>query len=387
MYNKNMINDLNAFLQSVKGKYSKDQLADEVQMHFGLLKKRSVLYCDDFAIRFSYSKTDSPKFSNVVISLSTLIKYDSIPFIVCLTTPSENYLFLANTTFLTKISHSSKQLRIDNIRGSFLGNDIMYDFDGITNEPSNFERLFDIHEKTPFEVNLARLVEETKNIVAKGKRFAPTKEQKKCIMSSVDRTISFMQSKEFVQLNDDLNAKVQEVKEGIEIAASIDNINLRGRIIEYLITAEDEQKEKLMSCLREGSVLPEIFTADELGDYEQKFPNYVIQMDIKSKRMFSTSNPKGYNIDKLLSFLATENSVYLIYIVGIDENRKIHTQLCSVFNKQLLNGTRIQDHWAGRNSRGVSQYDGKAIECILSSFDPCFDYEKSKAFIEKLIEK
>ena len=42
-------------------------------------------------------------------------------------------LTLANTTFLHKISHSSQDLRVDNIKGSFNGHDIMREFEGVCN--------------------------------------------------------------------------------------------------------------------------------------------------------------------------------------------------------------------------------------------------------------
>jgi len=87
----------------------------------------------------------------------------------------------------------------------------------------------------------------------------------------------------------------------------------------------------------------------------------------------------------LLSFLSTENSVYLIYVVAIDEDKKISTQLCSMFNNQLLSGTRIIRHWAGRNSRGVTQYDGTALENIVSDFDGSVDEKEAKLFIEKCL--
>ena len=182
-------------------------------------------------------------------------------------------------------------------------------------------------------------------------------------------------------MNDDLSNRVRLVESEIAIAAFIDNVNLRGRIIEYLITAEDDLKATLMRCLRSKQPLPEIFTADELGDYEREFEHYLTETDIKTKVLFLSSNPKGYNIDKLLSFLAEERSVYLVYIVAIDKDKHIQTQLCSMFNRQLLSGTRIIKHWAGRNSRGVTQYDGKTLEAIIENFDYSIDYEDSQAFI------
>ena len=136
-----------------------------------------------------------------------------------------------------------------------------------------------------------------------------------------------------------------------------------------------------MECLRTKQPLPEIFTADKLGDYEREFDSYLTETDIKTKVLFLSSNPKGYNIDKLLAFLAKEKSVYLVYIVAINENGTIQTQLCSMFNRQLLSGTRIIKHWAGRNSRGVTQYEGKALEAIVKDFDCCIDDTASQNFI------
>ena len=326
-----------------------------------------MFYCEWFAIRFCTAT--SKNFSNTVLALSALHKYDDIPFIVCLVTPTRNYLMLANTTFLRKISHSSQELRQDNIKGSFNGSDIMREFEGVENIPPNFEFLFSSHENYTFEENLERLVEATNNIAPTGKRFIPSELQIKCIRESVNRAISFLSSHEYNVLNNDLSSRVRQVESEIAIAAFIDNVNLRGRIIEYLITAEDDLKATLMRCLRSKQPLPEIFTADELGDYEREFEHYLTETDIKTKVLFLSSNPKGYNIDKLLSFLAEERSVYLVYIVAIDKDKSIQTQLCSMFNRQLLSGTRIIKHWAGRNSRGVIQYDGRTLEAIIGDFD------------------
>lgn len=379
MYNREIIGQLVDFISSKDGRTDKSRLQNEVQEAFGLVKDRSVYYCDWFAIRFC--KAASRSFGNTVLALSALHRYDGIPFIVCLVTPTRNYLMLANTTFLRKISHSSQELRRDNIKGSFNGSDIMREFEGIENIPENFEFLYNSHENYTFEENLDRLVEATNNIAPTGKRFVPTELQVECIRESVDRAISFLNSAEYGVLNDDLNDRVRAVESEIAIAAFIDNVNLRGRIIEYLITAEDDLKATLMNCLHTRQPLPEIFTADELGDYEREFEHYLRETDIKTKVLFLSSNPKGYNIDKLLSFLSEEKSVYLVFVVAIDEDRTIQTRLCSMFNRQLLSGTRIIKHWAGRNSRGVTQYEGRVLEAIVEDFDSGIDYDASQDMI------
>ena len=81
-----------------------------------------------------------------------------------------------------------------------------------------------------------------------------------------------------------------------------------------------------------------------------------------------------------------DRSVYLIYVVGIDKDGHIRTQLCSMYNRQLLSGTRIIKHWAGRNSRGVTQYDGKSLEEIISEFDSSIDVDATNEFILNLLD-
>lgn len=383
MYNRDAVKKLAEFISDKDGIRDKSVLADQVQKCFELVRDRSVFFGKWFAVRFC--KAASFHFSNTVLSLSALHKYDDIPFIVCLVTPSRNYLLLANSTFLRKISHSSQELRMDNMKGSFNGSDIMRELEGISNTPANFEELFSIHENYTFEENLERLVEATNNIAPTGKRFIPSTAQTTCIMESVDRAISFMESDEYRILEADLSERVHAAESEIVIAAFIENVNLRGRIIEYLITAENDLQKTLRRCLRTNQPLPELYTADELGDYAREFEQYHTETDIKTKILFLSSNPKGYNIDKLLSFLSEERSVYLIYIVAIDRYQNIHTRLCSFYDTQLLSGTRIMKHWAGRNSRGVTQYDGRALEAIVSGNGGHIDFDEARSFIEDLM--
>lgn len=137
------------FIKSLDGKVSKNELAIFVQEKFRLTQDRSVFYNDKFAIRFSSSHNNS--FSNTIISLSSLQKYDDLPFLVCQVAPEENRIYLANTTFLSKVSHSSQELRENNIRGSINGSDIVKSFDRFSNSPENFEKLFYYPPRTWFQ--------------------------------------------------------------------------------------------------------------------------------------------------------------------------------------------------------------------------------------------
>jgi len=385
MMHKDIIEFIN-FIKTKDGIGNKSALISEVQKKFKLTKDRSVYYSKHFAVRFSYSA--SLGFSNTVISLSHLQKYDERPFIVCLVTPTKNILYLANTTFLQKISHSSQQLRINNIRGSINGSDIVKKFENLDNAPENFEKLFSIHAELGFEGNLARLVEATTNISPSGTKFKISKEAEIAINDAPNRAIHFVGSKEYDQLKRELDAKVEKYKNEILIASFIENVNIRGRIIEYLIAGEDEKlRQSLIEALQNNSnKIPGFKTKNELADYIRIFDRYDIATDVKTKIMVLSSNPKGYNIDKLLEFLATNKSVFMFYFIGIEPNKIVNKILISMFQVDLLKSTILLKHWSGRNSRGVTQFEGETIHKLILSPNNAIDIDESNKFLKTLIE-
>jgi hypothetical protein len=322
-----------------------------------------------------------------VLSLSNLKKVDDRPVIVCLVTPTTNYCFLANTTLLKKISHSSQELRENNIKGSFNGSDIMRAFEGITNNAENLERLFEIHAGIGFDGNLPRLVEATNNITPSGEKFAVGSGEQATILRAPERAASFVCSADARTLKDELDKKVDAFKNEILLASLIENVNVRGRIIEYLIAGEDEKlrSELVYALQRRGNGIPVFKTENALGDYQRMFDAYHTETDVKTKIMILNSNPKAYNIDKMLEFLALEKSVFMFYFVGVDATKIVNTVLVSMFEANLLGCTIVLRHWAGRNSRGVTQFEGKTINSLISSPTLDVDQHAAVAFLRNLI--
>ena len=240
-----------------------------------------------------------------------------------------------------------------------------------------------------FQDNLERLVESTNDIAGRNLKFSVSPVEENSILSSVDRAERFLQSAEYADLNDDLDERVAGVQGEIAIAALIDNVNMRGRVIEYLITDDGSTlKDKIINALHSGSMLPTFKTEDKLGDYSKTYPSYVTETDIKTKVLFLDGNPKAYNIDKLLEFLSKQKSVYMIYLLGINENGKIVARLVSAFDDRMICATNLQQHWAGRNSRGVAQFNGKALTTILEQGNGSkINRDKAKAFLRRLIDR
>ena len=381
----NATEQLIAFLRKHDGINDKAKLAKLVSNHFRLTKDRSVYYCDNFAVRFSSSATKN--FGNTVLSISNLHKFDDRPFIVCLVTPTYNYTYLANTTFLKKISHSSQELRENNIRGSFNGSDIMRELEGIPNTPANIERLFNIHSGLGFEGNLPRLVEATNNISPSGRKFEPSENQHQQILLAPARAIKFVKSQDAQTLKEELDGKVAKFKNEILLAALIENVNVRGRIIEYLIAGEDHRlRQEIINALRKRTNgIPQFKTENALGDYTKEFKEFFTETDVKTKIMILDSNPKAYNLDKMLEFLASERSVFMFYFVGVEPGKIVSTVLVSMFQERLLNATILLKLWAGRNSRGVSQFEGKTIGQLILSPETTINKENAINFLHHVL--
>ena len=364
----------------------KARLARIVADTFQLTRDRSVHYCAEFAVRFSSSASRS--FGNTVLSLSNLRKYDDRPFIVCLVTPAANYCLLANSTLLKKVSHSSQELRENNIRGSFNGSDIAKEFEGIGNSSENIERLFDIHAGIGFEGNLARLVEATNNISPTGTKFLVSDDAATTILAAPKRAELFIESEDHATLKAELDTQVSRFQSEILLAALIENVNVRGRIIEYLIAGEDEVlRQELIFALNAGTKgIPKFRTDNTLGDYQRRFAAFDIETDVKTKIMILNSNPKAYNLDKVLEFLASARSVFMFYFVGVDPEKIVNTALVSMFQRKLLRATIVLRHWAGRNSRGVTQFEGKAINDLILHPEVVIDERESVEFLKRVIE-
>lgn len=382
---KSTVEQLITFLRLYDGINDKAKLAKLTADSFQLTKDRSVYYCQNFAIRFSSSASHS--FANTVLSLSNLQKIDERPFVVCLVTPSYNYTYLANTTFLKKVSHSSQELRENNIRGSFNGSDIMREFEGIINSPENIERLFNIHSGLGFDGNLTRLVEATNNISPSGKKFEANEIQLQQILRAPARAINFVESQDAQTLKYELDTKVEKFKNEILLAALIENVNVRGRIIEYLIAGEDDRlRQEIINALQKRTNgIPQFKTENSLGDYTREFKEFFTETDVKTKIMILDSNPKAYNLDKVLEFLSSERSVFMFYFVGVEPGKIVNTVLVSMFQDRLLSSTILLRHWAGRNSRGVSQFEGKTISKLVLSPESSINEEKSVRFLQGVL--
>lgn len=364
----NELNDAIAYLAEIKAEtphINKAGLQAAYINRFQPTKMRSVFVRDDYAMRFCEAQTGG--FSNTVLSLSALHKHDTRPFVIVVNRPQSVSFMLANATFLKKISHSSHYLRTDNIKGSFNGTDILANFQDIENIPENFSDLFAFHEAFTWHDNLERLVEETNGIVARDGLFRPTEAQLSVLLEAGDRAAAILDDPAYLEVEKTLQAVLADRSADLLKAALSENVNLRGNAIEQIITGGEN--------------------AHGLGDVERVLATGPLVIDIKTKLVDRASAPKAYNIDKALDFLATPGSVFAFFLVAIDTERgTLSGRLLPVLDTSLLAATRIQHHWAGRLSRGVTQLSGDIGALIAPQYHARVEPEGARAFIQRLVE-
>lgn len=166
--------------------------------------------------------------------------------------------------------------------------------------------------------------------------------------------------------------------------------NIRGRLIESLITSNDEERQRIINSLHNlEEALPSYDTKNGLGDYYREFDNGDTYTDIKTKIIYLNSNPKAYNIDKFLKQMSDSKSIFLFFFIGVNDNSVFKTLLCSVYHGKLIDSTISQPHWSGRNTRGAAQFNGTAIGEMLEeeNFKNDISVEKAKSFLEELLNK
>ena len=255
------------------------------------------------------------------------------------------------------------------------------------NEPEYFEDLFNIHAEIGFSENLPRLVEATNKIVPFGSKFSISDIALEAILNAPSRASEFIQSSEYNRLKSDLDLRVSRVTDAIVAASLIENVNVRGRLIESMITSEHEESTKKLvdAVIRSDGEISKFRTSNELGDYTRVFDRFETATDVKTKIMVLNSNPKAYNIDKLLEFLSKDKSVFMFYFIGIEPDKIINQVMVSMFQEDLMNSTIILRHWAGRNSRGVTQFQGSTINKLILSPNNYVNRPASRDFLQKLI--
>ena len=75
----------------------------------------------------------------------------------------------------------------------------------------------------------------------------------------------------------------------------------------------------------------------------------------------------------------------MFYFVGVDPGKFVNTVLVSMFQEKLLRATILLKHWSGRNSRGVTQFEGTAINDLIVKPEITINTDEARQFLQRVI--
>ena len=88
----------------------------------------------------------------------------------------------------------------------------------------------------------------------------------------------------------------------------------------------------------------------------------------------------------MLKALSAGNVICVFCFLGIDLiGKQINVSIVSIFDELILKLTRVQFHWAGRNSRGTTQLTGDFCYVFSPTFKESINVPQAKQFIQQLI--
>lgn len=85
------------------------------------------------------------------------------------------------------------------------------------------------------------------------------------------------------------------------------------------------------------------------------------------------------------SLFAQGNTALSYFFVGIDgDKKKIFTRLISILDSRIIDATRIQFYWAGRDSHGATQLTGD-LAWVFKDNNETVVVPKGETFLKQLI--
>jgi hypothetical protein len=241
--------------------------------------------------------------------------------------------------------------------------------DNLVNQPGNFEALYETHMTFGWDENLERIVAATSAIAGTGKPFTPTAAQREALLLAPEKSREAERVGRMGRVENTLQARLAEREKQVLTAAESGNVKLRGTAIESLLTGK-----KSINGLA------------DIAFYERG--GIRVLVDLKTKLLDLSSSPKLYNIDKTLRELSDGATVLCMFLIGIDRGAmRVTGRLVDILDSQFIPMTKLQFHWAGRNSRGVTQLAGDTSKFFGPEFTRRVDVVVARRFLEQLLAR
>jgi hypothetical protein len=316
--------------------YDKDKLEGWVQHELEARKEGALWLVDHqhqrFALRLARSKGIA--LPNTILGFKRLLKHDAEPIVIVQVYGQSIRFLLANSTLVAKVSHSSVGLTATTIVGSINGTDVLpASRGGVANTGHNLAALFAVHQAADKASELARIVQATRSISSWRAYWTIDWELVRTNLEKANAAAAT--AIPHAQLEALLTEVEQEHGAILELAQRTPG-KLPGKKIEQLLTN---------TMVRHA--FGDVSTTDGL-----------FEVDIKAHRQGTSSNPKAFNMDKVLRLLH-ERPVMPLYLFVVVGDAQLQCRYLPMLHQNVLGHTRWQNRWSGRNAYGGTQLTGE----------------------------
>lgn len=305
-------------------KWLRTEMSAEADGALRLVKRNGLTV----ALRLARSK--GPSLPNTLVGFALIRKHDDKP-VVIVHLHGKNVSFkMANSTLIAKVVHSSHHLTTKRIVGSINGTDLLpASLDGTPNTEENLVQLFKEHEAADKDAALDRIVRATRALNTWSAKW------------KVDWAL-------VEQMLDLANMNAMNAATHPELAEMLNRVrNRENDIMKKIPAGVSKLKGKDIESVLTGDMVRHAF-----GDFSTSDGRF--EVDIKAHRVSAPSNPKAFNIDKLLRLLH-ERPVMPLYLFLAIADGKITPRYVSMLDETILNNTVRQPIWSGRNAYGGTQ--------------------------------
>lgn len=352
--------------------YWKDEIIRLINEDFPLFKIKRSLYADtnnNYIVRFLWTKFDQGTPSNTFLSIKTIYEFDDKPIIVVLVRPNSFDISLGNTSFVSKVSHSSKNALYDENTGEFtLSGSVNYP--NIYHDWNDFDHIvenWEFHYSSESDHNIRRILKKTSEI--EWNWFEKVVLDDYTIETFVRKSMAF-HYETFADISAIIDKSFYDHKaEIIEIFDNEASTKRRGEKIQSVITwiqDNDHEFADMYYEIWDKSILLNIKTID---------------LTLPS----GDSSPQAFNIDKLLNNIDYDDEFTFYFFVITKTAEWVFYSLVNFLEERSIQSYgNPMNHWSWQNARWHMQVVWIADLVLNQDYTDEISYENSVKFLSYL---
>jgi len=319
---------------------SKEEIIKLFENELNISKIKRSLYADfesenPIIYRFLWTKFDEWIPSNTYLSIKNIYIYDEMPILVVLVRPNWYNISLWNTSFVNKVSHSSKGSLLNEETGEFtLLGSVNYSNLFIDSDIEKLDDLWNFHIENDKNENIKRILKKTSEISWYG--YEPVHLDEYSIQTFIQKTTKIHNDVYDELLEHISNAFSHNAIEIWKIFNEEPSPKRRWEKIQSLITWMEDNDHEFADVyyeLWDKSILINIKTIDlTLASFN--------------------SSPQAFSIDKLLNNIDSDDSFAFYFFIITKTEKWIFFNLVNFLEDDAINSYwNPMKHWSWEHAK------------------------------------